>query len=235
MPAEELVSVIVPVLNAERYLRAALDSVNAQTYQHIEMVVVDGGSTDGTLSIVRDYPAARWLPQRGAGLADAWNTGLAAAAGSLIAFQDSDDLWERAKLRLQVDYLAANPQAEYVLGHVRLFVEPGQPRPTTIPTVAFEGPHPGRMPGTLLARRRLFDRVGLFDPSYGVSVDIDWFARLDALGAPGGILPDVVLHKRQHGANYSHTAGPAEIGRHLPRLLKQALDLRRSRPPQEEA
>ena len=233
MPGEARVSVIMAVLNAERYLRPALESVAAQTLRPDEIIVVDGGSTDGTEDIVRAEPSARWITQGGAGLADAWNTGLAAATGSLIAFQDSDDFWSPDKLALQVGHLESHPEAQYVLGNVQLFVEAGQPPPPTMRPEAFERPYPGRMPGTLLARRAVFDIVGPFDPSYGVTVDMAWFAKLDALALPGAMLPEVLLYKRHHNANYSIASGPAEIGRHLPRMLKQALDARRARPTQE--
>jgi len=234
MPGEPRVSVVMAVLNAERYLRPALENVAAQTRPPDEIIVVDGGSTDGTQAIVRAEPAARWITQGEPGLAHAWNTALAAATGSLIAFQDSDDLWSPDKLALQVGYLNSHPEAQYVLGHVQLFLEPGQMPPPAMRPEAFAHAHPGRMPGTLLARRAVFDIVGPFDPSYGVTVDMAWFAKLDALGLPGAVLPEVVLYKRHHNANYSIASGPAEIGRHLPRMLKQALDVRRGRPAQAE-
>ncbi len=113
-------------------------------------------------------------------------------------------------------------------------MEPGQPPPPALHPDALSRPHPGRMPGTLLARRSLFDLVGPFDASYGVTVDMAWFAKLDALGVPGTMLPDVILRKRLHHTNYSLTSGPAEISRHLPRMLKQALDARRGRSMQGE-
>jgi glycosyltransferase involved in cell wall biosynthesis len=232
MAAEHLVSVIMPVLNAERFLRAALDSVLAQTYRRLEIILVDGGSTDGTEAIGRAYPAARWLTQAGSGLAGAWNSGLQAALGQFIAFQDSDDLWVPEKLDRQVAYLAAHPEAEYVLGHVQLFVEPGSPPPPGMLPEVFGGARRGRMPGTLLARRELFDRVGGFDPRFGMTTDIDWFARLDALGVVGGLLTEVVLLKRFHAENVSVSSGASEYARHLPRLLKRALDLRRGRKPE---
>ena len=91
-----LVSVIMPVFNAERFVAQALASVAAQTYSPVELLVVDGGSTDGTEALVQAYAAAhgpvRWLRQTGSGLAAAWNSGLAAATGEWVAFLDSDDL-----------------------------------------------------------------------------------------------------------------------------------------------
>jgi hypothetical protein len=93
----------------------------------------------------------------------------------------------------------------------------------------FDQPHRGRMPGTLLARRGVFEVVGGFDPTFGVTTDIDWFARLEALDVPGGLLPEIILHKRFHGENYSVTSGAQEYVQHLPRMFKQALDLRRGR------
>lgn len=235
MPRDMLVSVIMPVHNAERFVRQALDSIGAQTYVHYEIVVVDRPSTDRTAGMVDAYPRTRRLVQVGEGLGAAWNTGLAAAQGDLIAFLDSDDLWTPDKLRLQVDYLAAHPTVDYVIAHVDFFLEPGCPRPAGMLPEVLERSHAGQMPGTLLARRSVFDQIGVFETQYGVTVDIEWFARLKAEAVPGAVLPDVVLHKRVHESNLSSLAGWLEYQRHLPRLLKATLDRRRQRAAQSAA
>lgn len=227
------VSVIIPVFNAERFVAQALASVAAQTYPHREVIVVDGGSTDQTEAIVRAHaaePAAvRWVPQTGTGLAAAWNSGLAAATGEWVAFLDSDDLWLPDKLAQQVAYLRAHPEAQFVIGQVRFFLEPGCPPPTTMKPEIFEADHLARMPGALLARRTLFETAGNFDPSFGISTDIEWFARVMALGVPNGAVPGVVIRKRVHETNLSSVGGPDHLTRHFPRLLKRALDARRRR------
>jgi glycosyltransferase involved in cell wall biosynthesis len=230
------VSVIMPVYNAARFLAQALASVAAQTYAPVELLLIDGGSTDATEAIAQAHAAQhgplRWLPQTGVGLAAAWNTGLAAAAGEFVAFLDSDDVWLPNKLDRQVAYLRAHPEAAFVIGQVEYFLEPGSPPPLTMKPEIFHGDYLARMPGALLARRSLFDAVGVYDPSYGISTDIEWFARVMALGVPSGTVPGVVIRKRVHADNLSSVGGPERITHHLPRLLKAALDQRRRREAQ---
>jgi glycosyltransferase involved in cell wall biosynthesis len=225
----------MPVFNAARFVAQALASVRAQTYPAIELLVIDGGSTDATAAIVQafaaeqpEHPTLRWLPQESEGLAAAWNTGLAAATGEFVAFLDSDDLWLPDKLTRQVAYLREHTDAAFVIGQVAFFIEPGTPWPLTMKREIFEGDYLARMPGALLARRPLFDEVGVYDPSYGISTDIEWFARVMALGVPSGAVPGVVIRKRVHETNLSSVGGPERLTKHLPRLLKAALDQRRA-------
>src|SRR3954452_15003770 len=89
-----LVSAIIPAHNAERFLAAAIDSVLAQTYQPIECIVVDDGSTDGTPAVARSYgDRIRLIPQEQRGVSAARNRGAAEARGELLAFLDADDRW----------------------------------------------------------------------------------------------------------------------------------------------
>src|SRR6202044_3645761 len=96
-----LISVIVPVYNRERYLGAALDSIFAQDYRPVEIVVVDDGSTDGSASIAQSYPNVRYIYQHNQGPVVARNNGLANCTGDLISFLDADDHWPPNKLRMQ--------------------------------------------------------------------------------------------------------------------------------------
>ncbi len=107
---EPLVSVIMPAYNTARYIREAIDSVLDQDYGNKELIVIDDGSTDGTLDIVRSYgDRLTLITQQNQGSAVARNAGLAAARGEYIAFLDSDDVWLPGKLGLQVRYLQDHP------------------------------------------------------------------------------------------------------------------------------
>ena len=101
--AAELVSVIIPVYNAERYLRQMLESVLGQTYSHIEVIAVDDGSTDGSLKILQEHsPPVQLICQHNKGSAAARNTGVTAARGQWVAFIDADDTWSVDKLERQM-------------------------------------------------------------------------------------------------------------------------------------
>lgn len=110
MPATPpLVSVVIPAYNAAVHLRATLESVLAQTWRHLEAIVVDDGSTDGTAAIVREFQArdarVRLIQQTNRGVGAARNAGIRAARGSFIAPLDADDLWAPRKLELQLQRL----------------------------------------------------------------------------------------------------------------------------------
>jgi glycosyltransferase involved in cell wall biosynthesis len=204
---EPLVGVVVAVKNGERFLSEAIASIVAQTYPHREIVVVDGGSSDRSAEIARSFPEVRCIAQRGDGLAGAWNQGVEAARGELIAFLDSDDRWIPDKLERQVELLAREPELGGVIGRVRFTLEPGLRPPAGFRPELLEGDHPAQMPGALLVRREVFQRIGDFDPSYGVTMDIDWFARVKDAGLRFGELAQVVIEKRLHDSNLSHADG----------------------------
>jgi glycosyltransferase involved in cell wall biosynthesis len=113
---QNLVSVIVPAHNAEKFLAEALASILAQDYRPIEVIVVDDGSTDGTATIAQAYTDVRYVFQKKQGAAAARNAGLAICSGALIAFLDADDLWVPNKLSRQSAYLDEHPEAVCVSG-----------------------------------------------------------------------------------------------------------------------
>lgn len=89
-----LVSIVTPSLNQGRYLRAAIDSVQAQTYSPIEHIVLDGGSTDGTLAILQDYPELQWASEPDRGQSHALIKGFARATGDVFGWLNADDAYE---------------------------------------------------------------------------------------------------------------------------------------------
>ena len=104
-----LVSVIVPTYNHGRFIRAAIESVLAQTYENVEIIVVDDFSTDDTEQIVAGYasPRVKYIKSANQGIvATSRNVGVRAAAGEYVAFLDADDIWETNKLELQLPHLA---------------------------------------------------------------------------------------------------------------------------------
>ena len=106
MSGNPLVSVIIPTYNRCALLCETIDNVFEQTYRNFELIVVDDGSTDETLSGLRQYgDRIRVITQANAGAAVARNRGIAVAHGEIIAFQDSDDLWQPTKLERQVALL----------------------------------------------------------------------------------------------------------------------------------
>lgn len=105
-----LVTVIMPVYNAERYMQQSIESIIAQTYQNWELLIVDDGSTDSSVQIMQKYCSRdrriQMIPSTGnEGVASARNKGIQTAKGEYIAFLDSDDLWKAEKLEIQIHYM----------------------------------------------------------------------------------------------------------------------------------
>jgi glycosyltransferase involved in cell wall biosynthesis len=197
------VSVIVAVKNGERYLGEALESILGQSYRPFEIIVIDGQSVDATESIARRVEGLRFIRQIGQGIADAYNMGIAAANGELIAFLSADDVWDQDKLSLQVRAMMDNPEIQYTVGKVTFFLHPGCAIPKGFRAELLEGEHVARIMETLLVRKTLFQRTGLFRTDLAIGEDVDWYARCKDMDIPMAVIPQVVLHKRVHDANAS--------------------------------
>ncbi len=124
MAKRPLISCIVVVYNGERFIAAALDSIRAQSWRPIEIIVADDGSTDRTAEIVAGYgDEVRFVTQEtagpAAGPAATRNLGLAAATGEYVAFLDGDDLWHKEKLARQMARLETEPVPDACVTHVQ--------------------------------------------------------------------------------------------------------------------
>ena len=221
-----LVTVIIPVYNGGRYLRAALESVFAQTYRPFEVIVVDDGSSDDSGVIAQSFPDVRYIHQANQGVATARNNGLEAARGEFFAFLDQDDLWTPEKLKLQIDQLLSDPDLGYTLTQQQFFLEPGEKLPAWFRKELFAEVHTGWVLGTLVVRRTAFEKVGNFATGYSAASDGDWFFRAKAAGLPMAVVPELLLLKRIHGGNESARA--KEILSELRKVIKSSLDRQRA-------
>ena len=120
---QDLVSVVIPAFNSEQYITTCLDSVLGQTYQNLEVILVDDGSTGKTVQLVSEYDSGRIQihSQENSGVASARNHGVQKASGEWIAFIDSDDIWLPDKLQKQLDHCSCSQWSHtdsYFLGGV---------------------------------------------------------------------------------------------------------------------
>lgn len=221
-----LVSVIIPVYNGARYLRAALESVFAQTYRPFEVIVVDDGSIDDSGAIAQSFSDVRYIRQENQGVAAARNHGIEAARGEFFAFLDQDDLWTPEKLKLQIEYLLNNQNLGYTLTQQQFFLEPGATLPAWFRKELLSSVHTGWVLGTLVVRRPAFERVGNFATGYSAANDSDWFFRAKAAEIPMAVVPELLLLKRIHETNDSARAN--EILSELLKVVKSSLDRQRS-------
>jgi glycosyltransferase involved in cell wall biosynthesis len=228
MTARPLVSVVLPVRNGARFIAEALQSVVAQDYSPVEVIVVDAASTDGTRDIVIGYASrgVRLVDQDARGIAAAWNQGIDAARGEFLAFISSDDRWLAGKLTRQLDAMLAEPGLMYTITHFRYFLQPDCAIPATFNRALLGVPLVGRIMETLVARRAAFERVGRFDTAFRTAEDVDWYARAKDAGVPMRILDDVLLEKRVHDDNLS-TSGTQNTP-HLMEALRRSIQRRRA-------
>jgi len=187
------VSVIMPAFNAERYLHTAVESVLRQTFDDLELLIVDDGSTDGTVEIAGGYAArdarVRVLRQTNAGPGPARNTGFAAAAGRLFAFLDSDDEWDPAFLEEQVAMLDARPDVDVLVANARYRggASDGQPtrpvrgegQPITLAEILADENCLFIM---VVFRREVVEAVGGFDPDLLTNEEYEMWIRASLAG-----------------------------------------------------
>ena len=204
MMEPSLISAIIAVRNGEKYLLRALRSVQAQDSPPQEILVVDGGSTDKTLQIADSVAGVRVITQTGRGIADAYNCGIASSTGNLVAFLSCDDEWTPDKLRVQFEYMQANPALLYTLTLAQSRLEDGHTPPPGFRMDLLERNHSGAME-TLMARREVFEKVGPFNTRFETAEDLDWFSRAGDMNIPMACIPRVLLLKYVHDANLSLT------------------------------
>jgi glycosyltransferase involved in cell wall biosynthesis len=221
-----LISVIIPVYNGELYLAEAIESVLAQTYQPVELILIDDGSTDRTAEIARSFePPLRYAYQPNSGVCAARNHGIRLAKGEFLAFLDADDLWVKEKLELQMGVLQQDEQVEAVYAHARQFYSPDLSAELRARIACNENPLPGYMSTLMLIRKETFLRYGEFNPELKVAEQFDWFPRAREKGLKLVMLPQTLYLRRLHARN----KGRSELNQRsqLAHLIKASLDRRR--------
>jgi glycosyltransferase involved in cell wall biosynthesis len=179
-----LVTVVTPTLNQGQFVEATLRSVLGQTYPRIEHIVIDGGSSDGTISVLRRYERAHglhWRSEPDRGMYDAVNKGLAMANGAIVSYLNSDDLLLPWGVEAAVRHLLSHPATGLVFGDAiriddetgdaSLFVQPPF-RPDYLETIGSFA-----QPATFWLRT-VHESVGLFDPDLQFAGDLDFYLRV---------------------------------------------------------
>ena len=211
------VSVVIPVY-LSRYLRAAIDSVLAQTFGDFEIIVVDDGSPDpleveGWPAVDRDQ--LHYLRQENQGPAAARNTGIRAARGRFVAFLDADDTWEPTYLEEQIATLTRDGGFDLVYCNAlmigqseadrRRLMESRPSRGLVTCTSLLREEFPVFLSG-VVARREQILEAGLFDERFVHGEDFDLWLRMLKTGARMGFQPRVLLNRRLHSGSLSYDA-----------------------------
>lgn len=199
---QPLVSIVTPSYNQAEFLRETMESVFAQDYPRIEYLVIDGGSTDGSVELIREYETrlAYWQSAPDKGQAHAINTGWRRAGGEFIGYLNSDDTLEPNAVSASVEALLANPAAGFAYGNCAWIDEHGdcigmmQAAPFTFGELLLQNrvPQP-----TALARRAHVERAGWLDEHFHWMMDYDLWLRL-ALHSPAAYVGETLASFRLH-------------------------------------
>ena len=195
-----LVSVIIPTYQTKDFVGEAIDSVLAQTYPNIEILVVDDGSVDGTEEFCKAKYGSRitYIYQENRGLAGSRNTGMRNAHGEFFALLDADDMFLPNKVERQVDYLLTHPECDVSYCGLYHFYDGAPERLFTLNLTYYSGADifPNLLkrnfinPLTVVMRRRVMEKIGFFDEFYRHGEDWDYWLRSSYQGARFCYLPE---------------------------------------------
>jgi glycosyltransferase involved in cell wall biosynthesis len=198
----QLVSVIIPVFNGERFIAEAIRSALAQNYEPVEIIVVDDGSTDATAKVVKIFgEKIRYIYQENKGVASARNTGLSASSGQYFAFLDADDLFIKDKLNIQHkqfdNYFSLGIAFGYatscdLIGQIDQEIVKNSEKKFMLTL------------GSLLISKSVFDTIGGFDVEMRLADDLDFLLRAKESAIPIAIHPEVIMIRRFHDKNITN-------------------------------
>jgi glycosyltransferase involved in cell wall biosynthesis len=210
------ITVVTPCYNTARFLESCIRSVLDQEYDALQYIVIDGGSTDGSVDVIRTYEPrlAYWHSRPDRGQAHAINQGLALATGDVVAYLNADDQYCAGTLSAVAAILSERPDVTVVFGDAEFIDEAGSPmgryagvdQPFERKLQYWQGwdvPQP-----TVFLRRRVLDRHGVLDESFQYALDYDWFlriARTERFQHAGAVLAQYRLHSGSKTGDWAST------------------------------
>jgi glycosyltransferase involved in cell wall biosynthesis len=203
------ISIVMPTLNQGNFINESLKSIFSQSMPGLEVIVVDGASTDNTISTLQDwqkkYPEQfKWFSIKDSGPAEAINRGLDLATGEIIGWLNSDDLYQKNTLLKVIDFFKNNPASSLVYGEGEHINENGDlidRYPTKTPETSIDDFLEGSFicQPTVFIRRSTLSKIGKLDVSLKVAFDFDWWIRFFKI-IPNeiGFIHDVLASSRLH-------------------------------------
>jgi glycosyltransferase involved in cell wall biosynthesis len=209
--APPVVSIVTPSFNQGAFVRETIDSVLSQSYPHIDYRVIDGGSTDDTLAVLKSYgDRLKWVSEKDRGQAHAINKGMALARGDIRAYLNSDDVLRPGAVARVVEHFRARPATDLIYGRDALIDATGR-YAGTFPTEPYSFERLVEaccisQPATFW-RARLADAVGPFDEALHLVMDFDYWLRADRAGCVLEHVPDVLASTRMHADTKTSASG----------------------------
>lgn len=205
------VSVIIPVYNAEKFIKKTIESVLNQTYKDYEIIIIDDGSTDNSKKILDEFKdKVRYFKQANSGVSSARNMAIKEAAGKYIALLDQDDIWYPEKLEKQISFIKENPNVGMVYGDCyyiddkdkviyRVFEDQKYYQGKIFENLVIDNFVP--IP-TVLIKKEVLDKTGLFLENYSYAEEYELFIRI-AKDYDIGCINEVLAGYRVHDTNLS--------------------------------
>jgi glycosyltransferase involved in cell wall biosynthesis len=230
-------SIITPSCNQGNFLEQTIQSVLNQDYPNLEYIVVDGGSTDGSVDIIKKYESklAYWVSEKDKGQSDAINKGFRRASGEILAWLNSDDCYLPGTLERVADFFSSYPAVDLVYGDLRLIDGVGRTigLRKVVPysyTLALYGLSTIPQPSAFF-RRRALDVVGLLDEELHYQMDIEFFLRFGNKGLNIKHLPVPLAMFRLHAQSKTVSQYHDKVQEANRRILEKMLG--RTIPEQE--
>lgn len=222
-----LVSVIIPVFNAEKYVVEAIRSVLSQTYKNIELICINDKSTDNSLSILESFGNKIILVDNedNCGTAESRNKGIRLARGEFLAFIDNDDIWESNKLEVQVNQFRNNPGLDISFSYMQCFVSPEISEQVKMLRYCPPDPMPGYIPSTILVKRTSFEKAGYFESKWKNGESVAWMFKALETGLNFGVVDEVLVKRRIHETNKSVLASSTSQSEYF-KIIRESLERR---------
>jgi glycosyltransferase involved in cell wall biosynthesis len=184
------ITIVTPSFNQARYLRDTLQSIHIQSYPNLEHIVIDGGSTDGSVEVIRDYAdvLSYWVSEPDAGQTDALIKGFSRATGDILGWLNSDDLFEKETLFEVAEFFTSHTGTEFAYGDSTWIDDTGlvikQKREHPFNRYIWLYDHNFIPQPSAFFTRDIYQRVGGLNPSFDLAMDADLWIRFAEITTP---------------------------------------------------
>ncbi|MDR3061638.1 MAG: glycosyltransferase [Dysgonamonadaceae bacterium] len=213
------ITILTPSYNQAQFIEENILSVQNQSYPDIEQIVIDGGSTDNTVDILRKYPAVRWVSEKDEGQADALQKGLEMATGDIIGWINSDDYLEKDALQFVAAFFETS-DADWLIGNISNVYDDGSISAIKSAEITkkalLSDPDILSQQGAFFRKQALLEAGG-FDKKYQLTMDLDLWFRLLKISEP------VMIDKNM--AYFRRHKNQKTFGKHVIAQMKEMLDI----------